>query len=218
MSFIKTFLDFFLHLDDHVAEFVAQYGNMTYLILFSIVFVETGLVIMPFLPGDSLLFAAGATCAITDLKFGILWAGFILAAFLGDNLNYWVGRRLGNYVYDLDSRWIKREYIDQTNAYYDKYGVLTVILARFMPFVRTFAPFVAGVGKMPYLKFISYSVVGAILWVSLFLAVGYKFGSYPIVKDNFAFVSLGIVGISVLPILYKIIGAKWASYKAKKEL
>ncbi len=178
---------------------------MTYLLLFAIVFVETGLVIMPFLPGDSLLFAAGATSAISSLRFSILWAGFIIAALLGDNLNYWVGRKIGSWIYEKESSFINKKYVDDTQSYYDKYGAITVIIARFMPFVRTFAPFVAGVGKMKYPLFLLYSIVGAIVWVTLFLTVGFYFGQLPFVKNNFAFVSLAIVGVSLLPIIYKIV-------------
>jgi len=207
-DYFQSFFDFFLNLDDHLAEFVMQYGSGTYFILFAIVFVETGLVIMPFLPGDSLLFAAGAIAAITELRFIVLYFGFIGAALLGDNINYFFGRYLGQKVYDMDSRWIKRKYLDEATVFYKKYGPFAIILARFMPFVRTFAPFVAGVAKMQYIKYLIFSFLGAVGWVSIFLTLGFFFGNINWIKNNFAFVSLGIIAISILPMIYKYINKR----------
>lgn len=202
MSEIIHFLiDFVLHIDKHLAEIVNNYQSWTYLILFLIVFCETGLVVTPFLPGDSLLFAAGTIAALDGNPLNIYTIVGLLfaAAFIGDNTNYFIGRALGQKVYDKNYKLIKREYLDKTHGFYEKHGGKTLIIARFMPIIRTFAPFVAGVGSMTYRRFIVFSVVGNILWVNSFSFAGYFFGNIPFVKSNFTVVILLIIFISLLP-------------------
>lgn len=201
---LSQFIDFFLHLDKHLADLMQQYQTGTYLILCLIIFCETGLVATPFLPGDSLLFAAGMLTASTGiLNIGLLILLLILSAFLGDNVNYFVGRFFGEKVFEIPilKKLIKREYLEKTHAFYEKHGGKTIIMARFVPIVRTFAPFAAGLGKMNYTRYISFCVVGAIVWVSLLSLAGYFFGNIPIVKNNFEKVIFGIIGLSVLPII-----------------
>lgn len=206
MDFFHFLLDFILHLDKHLTDIVNQYGTLTYAILFLIVFVETGLIVMPLLPGDSLLFAAGALAAATGtLSVWIIIPLLIIAALLGDNVNYFVGKFLGDWVKSKNRiLFFKREYIEQTHEFYEKHGGRTVIMARFVPIVRTVAPFVAGAGSMTYSKYILNCVIGAVLWVVSITLLGYFFGNFDIVKKNFELVVFGIIGISVLPI---IIGA-----------
>ncbi len=206
MDIIHFLLDFILHLDKHLTDIVNQYGTLTYAILFLIVFVETGLIIMPLLPGDSLLFAAGALAAASGvLNIWILIPLLIIAALLGDNVNYFVGKFLGTTIKKRERiLFFKKEYVEQTEEYYAKYGGKTVIIARFIPIVRTIAPFVAGAGSMAYSKYITYCVLGAILWVVGVSFIGYFFGNMPIVKQNFKIVIFGIIGVSVLPIIYGI--------------
>ncbi len=192
-------IDFILHVDRHLTEFVAANGPWIYGLLFLIVFVETGLVVMPFLPGDSLLFAAGAIAATGSMDPVLLCALLFTAAVLGDTVNYHVGHYIGPRVFEIRSRWIKREYLLKTQAFFEKHGGKTVILARFMPFARTFAPFVAGVGAMAYPRFLAYNVIGAALWVLSFVILGYYFGNLPIVQENFKLVILAIIIISVMP-------------------
>lgn len=206
MDIIHFLLDFILHLDKHLTDIVNQYGTLTYAILFLIVFVETGLIIMPLLPGDSLLFAAGALAAASGvLNIWILIPLLIIAALLGDNVNYFVGKFLGTTIKKRERiLFFKKEYVEQTEEYYAKYGGKTVIIARFIPIVRTIAPFVAGAGSMAYSKYITYCVLGAILWVVGVSFIGYFFGNMPIVKQNFEIVIFGIIGVSVLPIIYGI--------------
>jgi membrane-associated protein len=200
MDLIHWFVDFFLHLDQHLAEVIQRYGTTTYFLLFLIVFLETGLVITPILPGDSLLFAAGAFAALGHLR---LWPLFFLlcaAAILGDTVNYAIGARLGPKVFSYSkSRFFNPEHLKKTHAFYEKYGGKTIIIARFVPIVRTFAPFVAGVGQMRYRQFIGYNVIGGILWVSVCVFAGYFFGNLPFVKKNFSVVVIVIVLISLLP-------------------
>ncbi len=192
-------IDFILHVDVHLAEFTRAHGALVYGLLFFIVFVETGVVVMPFLPGDSLLFAAGALAATGAmdpwLLTGLLW----FAAVLGDNCNYAIGRLLGQRVHAIDSRWLRRDYLDKTQAFFDRHGGKTIVLARFMPIIRTFAPFVAGIGRMPYRRFLIIDVLGGLLWIASFIWLGYGFGNLPVVKDNFMIVVFAIVGLSVLP-------------------
>lgn len=210
LEFFTQALDFFRHLDVHLENIMREYELATYLILALIIFCETGLVVTPFLPGDSLLFAAGAITAKTGiLSVWILIPLLFLAAILGDNTNYFFGKFLGDKVFTKDYWFLKRKYIDQTHEFYEKHGGRTLIMARFVPIVRTFAPFVAGVGKMEYRKFIGYCLAGGILWVSSLTLAGYFFGQIPIVKDNFEVVVLGIIGISVLPILIEVLRAKF---------
>jgi membrane-associated protein len=200
MDFITSFIDFFLHLDQHLAEVIQRYGTSTYALLFLIIFLETGLVVTPILPGDSLLFAAGSFAGIGALS---LWPLFFLltaAAILGDTVNYAIGARLGPRVFHYPrSRFFNPEHLKKTHEFYEKYGGKTIIIARFSPIIRTFAPFVAGIGKMTYARFLAYNVTGGILWVSVCVFSGYFFGNLPFVKKNFSLVILAIVVISVLP-------------------
>lgn len=205
MDIIHFFLDIILHLDKHLAELMQKYGTWTYAILFLIVFLETGVVITPFLPGDSLLFAAGALCAAGGLNPVFLFLLLTGAALIGDNLNYWIGRSFGPKVFERDGRFLKKAYLDKTRAYYEKHGGKTVILARFLPIVRTFSPFVAGVGAMTYPRFLAFSVVAAILWTGIFIPLGYFFGNLPIVKENFHIAVFGIIGISILPMVIEFL-------------
>ena len=202
MDVIHFLIDFILHLDRHLTDIVNQYGTLTYAILFLIVFVETGLIVMPLLPGDSLLFAAGALAAATGaLNVWIIIPLLIVAALLGDNVNYFVGKFLGDWVKSKNRiLFFKREYIEQTHEFYEKHGGKTVIMARFVPIVRTVARFVAGAGSMTYSKYILNCILGAILWVVSITLLGYFFGNFEIVKKNFELVVFGIIGISVLPI------------------
>jgi len=197
---VQTFLDFILHLDAHLADLTARYGPWAYGILSLILFAETGLVVTPFLPGDSLLFAAGALAAAGGgLNVYWLWPCLLLAVFCGDNVNYWVGHRLGRRVFRKDARFLKLDYLHRTEAFYAKYGGRAVVFARFIPIVRTYAPFVAGASKMPYGRFITFSAGGSLVWISLFLFGGYYFGNIPAVKENFLVVIVVILLISVLP-------------------
>jgi membrane-associated protein len=200
MDLIHWFVDFFLHLDQHLAEVIQRYGTSTYALLFLIVFLETGLVVTPLLPGDSLLFAAGSFAGLGVLR---LWPLFFLlcaAAILGDTVNYAIGARLGPKVFHYPkSRFFNPEHLKKTHTFYEKYGGKTIIIARFVPIVRTFAPFVAGIGEMSYARFLAYNVTGGILWVSVCLFSGYFFGNLPLVKQNFSLVVIAIVLISLLP-------------------
>lgn len=214
METIKNILDFFLHLDKYLGQFISDYGIWTYSILFAIIFVETGLVIMPFLPGDSLLFAVGAFCASGSLNLYFSIILLFIAAFLGDTLNYMIGKTLGDKVLSeeffqtkpnqsifrtLFLKLLKREYILKAQAFYEKHGGKTIIIARFIPIIRTFAPFVAGVSKMNYARFISYNLIGGALWVVGLTMLGYLFGNLEIVKKNFELVIFGIIFLSILP-------------------
>jgi len=202
--------DWLLHLDEKLEMIVQEYRNLTYLILFAIIFVETGLVLMPFLPGDSLLFAAGSIAALNDtLNIYILIPLLIFAALLGDNTNYFIGSRIGIRIFDLKWRFLKREYLTQTEEFYSKHGGYTLIMARFVPIVRTFAPFAAGMGSMTYGKFIGYCIAGAILWVTSITTLGFALGNNPWVKDHFESVVFGIIGISLLPMVVQFIKSKW---------
>jgi len=207
IDFLKNFIDIILHIDIHLQQWVTEYQTWTYLILFIIIFMETGFVVTPFLPGDSLLFAAGTVAAMNGhpLSLIVLVPLLICAAFAGDNTNYFIGKLLGQTVYEKNYRLIKREYLDKTHAFYEKHGGKTIIIARFMPIIRTFAPFVAGVGTMSYIRFISFSIVGAIVWVASFCTAGYFFGNIPLVKNNFTIVILAIIFVSSLPMIYAFI-------------
>jgi len=201
-------LDFIMHVDTHLGDIIVQYGTISYVILFAILFIETGLVFVPFLPGDSLLFAAGAFSAIGSFNIYILLTLLWIAAFLGDTMNYWVGHFFGQKLIDNPRVPIKQEYINKTQKYFDKYGGKTIFLARFVPIVRTFAPFIAGVGKMNYVKFVYYNAVGGLVWVFGFTLLGYFFGNIPIVKDNFSLVILAIIALSVVPVIVEYIKAR----------
>ncbi|PSC73023.1 family membrane [Micractinium conductrix] len=207
-GFLKSALSFVLHLDVHLAEIIAQYGVKTYYILFAIVFAETGLVVTPFLPGDSLLFATGALAALGSLNLPLLVGCYVAAATLGDAVNYAIGNYLGAAAFK--SRLLKREHLAKTEQFYNKYGGKTVVLARFVPIVRTFAPFVAGVGSMSYGQFAVYNVAGAVLWTAVCVGAGFAFGNVPAVHENFSLVVLGIVLVSLLPIV-------WEMWQAKRE-
>lgn len=213
MELLNTILDFILHIDKHLFEIVSDYRNWTYLILFCIIFLETGLVVTPFLPGDSLLFAAGAIAALGILNIWLLFGLLIAAAFLGDSANYSIGKFFGKKIFEKNYRLIKKEYLTRTHEFYEKHGGKTIILARFIPIIRTFAPFVAGVGYLTYGRFIVYNLIGGILWVLICVTGGYFFGNIPIVKNNFSIVVLAIIAISMLPMLIEYIRYK---VKARK--
>lgn len=208
VEFIKYLFDFILHIDVHLGELIADYGILVYGILFGIIFLETGLVVTPFLPGDSLIFAAGAFAAIGSLNPFVIFGLLALAAILGDTVNYWIGHFFGERILANPKIPINQEHIEKTNQFFEKHGGKTIILARFMPFIRTFAPFVAGIGRMHYGKFISYNVIGGMLWVGLFTFVGYFFGNFPAVKHNFSLIIIAIIGISVLPALLHVLQSK----------
>jgi len=205
MDFLKTAIDFFLHLDQHLADIISQYGTWTYAILAAILFCETGLVVTPLLPGDSLLFAAGTFAALGSLDPRILNLLLFVAVLAGDNLNYWIGRWVGPRAFTGEMRFFRREYLDRTRAFFGRHGGKTIILARFIPIVRTFTPFVAGIGAMTYPRFLAYSIAGGALWVSGFIWAGYFFGNLPVVRDNFSLVILAIIGLSVVPIIVGIV-------------
>jgi membrane-associated protein len=205
MTVIGHFIDFFLHLDSHLADIIRNYGAWTYAILFAIVFVETGLVIMPLLPGDSLLFAAGTFAALGALDPVLLVVLLIVAAVLGDTVNYWIGSRIGPRAFSGRVRFLKQEHLARTQQFYQRYGGKTIILARFIPIVRTFAPFVAGVGTMTYPRFLAYNVIGAVAWVTGFVTVGYLFGNIPAVKERFSLEILGIILVSVIPMAIEVL-------------
>lgn len=204
----KKLIDFILHIDRHLAEIIADYGLWTYGVLFLIIFVETGLVVMPFLPGDSLLFAAGAFCAKPETGLNVhAMAGLLfVAAVIGDTLNYWAGHKIGPAVFKReDSIWLRKKHLDRAHDFFEKYGGRAVILARFVPFVRTFVPFVAGVGSMTYSRFLAYNVIGGFIWIYFFTYAGYLFGNQPFVQKNFKLVILAIIFISVLPIVVEFV-------------
>ena len=219
MEIIKSLLDFILHLDKHLFDLILNYGVWIYAILFLIIFVETGLVVMPLLPGDSLLFAAGTFCAgvvndgrTAELNLWLVLALLIVAAILGDGLNYFFGKTIGLKVlsWKIKGRQIvKQKYIDQTHAFYEKHGPKTIIIARFVPIVRTFAPFVAGIGEMSYAKFIRFNIIGGVAWVIGLTLMGYFFGNLEFVQKNFETVIFGIIGLSILPMIIEIIRAKF---------
>jgi membrane-associated protein len=221
MSVARLLVDYFLHLDRYLGQAIESFGGWTYLMLFVIVFCETGLVVTPFLPGDSLLFAAGAAaalCAGQAMAGGgceshvlSIWALFLslsAAAFLGDTVNYWIGRKVGPAIFKKETRFIKKEYLERTHAFYERHGGKTIIIARFVPIIRTFAPFVAGIGQMTYGHFISFNAVGGVLWVAICLFAGYFFGNLEFVKKNFSVVILAIIFISVLPAIIEVLRAR----------
>lgn len=209
-------VDFILHIDRHLAEFVAAHGVWIYALLFLIIFVETGVVVMPLLPGDSLLFAAGALAAAGHMNPFLLTALLFTAAVLGDNCNYFIGRTIGPRVYEWDSRWIKREYLQKTQRFFDRHGGQAVIIARFMPIVRTFTPFVAGVGAMPYKRFLAFDIAGGALWVGSCVGMGYGLGNLPFFKENFSAIVMAIIGMSVMPGVIAWLRHKLAEGKARR--
>jgi membrane-associated protein len=208
MDLLRQLVDFILHIDVHLAEIIARYGVWTLAILVLIVFAETGLVVTPFLPGDSLLFAAGAFAARGSLDIGTLVIALTIAAIAGDTVNYWIGDRIGKRAFTAGLPFVKPEHLERTERFYEKHGGKTIILARFVPIIRTFAPFVAGVGTMQYSRFLAYNVVGGVVWVALFTLAGYFFGNLPAVQRNFKLVILAIIIVSVLPIVWEWVRAR----------
>ncbi len=199
MSFIMKAIDFILHIDVYLNNIITRFGAWTYALLFFIIFMETGFVVTPFLPGDSLLFAAGTFAALGALNPWLLFVLMAIAAVAGDTVNYWIGHAIGERAFTGEIKWLKKEYLDRTHAFFEKHGGKTIFLARFVPIIRTFAPFVAGVSEMTYGYFISYNVFGGITWVALFTFAGYFFGNIPLVRNNFEVVIVAIVLISVIP-------------------
>jgi len=199
MELLAQFIDILLHLDQHLTLLINQYGVWVYAILFTIIFCETGLVVTPFLPGDSLLFVVGALAATGALDVQMVILLLMAAAFLGDNTNYWIGRFIGPRVFTQESRWLNRRYLEKTEAFYEKHGGKTVLFARFLPIIRTFAPFVAGIGHMVYKRFVLFSVLGAIAWINSLVFLGYFFGNIPIIKNNLTVAILGIIVLSLMP-------------------
>lgn len=208
MDLIKKFIDIVLHLDRYLKDLVPEYGLWIYAILFLIIFCETGLVVTPFLPGDSLLFAIGALCGAGALNLWAILGLLTVAAILGDTVNYWVGYHMGPKVFKTNSRFLNRKHLERTHEFYERYGGKTIVIARFVPIVRTFAPFVAGIGRMSYAKFMSYNVAGGIFWVFSMTLAGYLFGGLDFVKKNFSAVVLGIIIISILPAVFEFIREK----------
>ena len=205
MDIIKFLIDFIIHIDVHLGTIISNYGLATYIILFLIIFMETGLVFTPFLPGDSLLFAAGAFAALSSLNILVLWIVLLLAALIGNTSNYWIGYFFGKKIVAHPKIPIDEEHIKETKKFFDKYGGKTIIMARFMPFVRTFAPFVAGVSRMSYKQFISYDLIGAFSWITVGTMAGYFFGNIEFVKKNFSLVIFGVIIISLLPIIFEYV-------------
>lgn len=203
---MMSIIDIILHFDQYLGSVIQDYGMLTYAILFAIVFLETGLVIMPFLPGDSLLFAAGAFAATGAFDLGMLLTILVIAAILGDTINYGTGRYIGPRVFSGKHKWLFHpEYLNKTHRFYEKHGAKTIVLARFIPIIRTFAPFVAGIGRMSYTKFLTYNVLGGLLWVGIFTGGGYLFGAIPVVKENFSLMIVAIIVVSLMPLLYELL-------------
>lgn len=216
IDLVKTFIDFFLHLDVHLAEIIRDFGVWTYLILFLVIFAETGLVVTPILPGDSLLFATGSFCALGALDVRIILAILTVAAILGDTVNYWIGHWIGPKVFSKDDVWyLNKKHLERTRQFYEKHGGKTIIFARFIPIIRTFAPFVAGIGAMSYRRFLVYNVVGGVAWISLFTLGGYYFGNLPVVKENFTLVIMAIIVISIMPPVIEWIRGKLEERRAR---
>lgn len=209
---MTQFIDIMLHLDQHLATWIPLFGPWLYVLMFLVIFCETGLVVTPFLPGDSLLFALGAMTSIENgLNLWVLLASLTIAGILGDTVNYHIGKYLGPKVFDRENRFFKKEYLVQTQTFYDRWGAFTIVAARFAPIVRTFAPFVAGIGAMNYKKFISFNIVGAVAWVFIFILAGHFFGNLPVVKRNFHIVIFGVIFVSILPMLVPWLKSKFAS-------
>jgi len=219
MDLVHMFIDYFMHLDRHLNIVIQTYGMWTYLILFLIIFCETGLVVTPLLPGDSLLFAAGAFAAAGSLRAEVLFFLLSIAAVAGDTVNYWIGKIVGPKVFQQQTvRFMKKEYLDRTHEFYERHGGKTIIIARFVPIIRTFAPFVAGIGRMTYARFISYNVMGGIAWIAIFVFGGYFFGNIPVVKRNFTLVILAIIILSVLPGVIEFVRQRYGAAKKSTQL
>ncbi len=215
IDIIRTIIGYILHLDKYLGQLIQAYHFWTYLFMFFIIFMETGFVVTPFLPGDSLLFAAGTLAGLGQyLNLGLLFIIFSAAAIAGDTANYWIGHYIGPRAFSGNIRFLKKEYLDRTHAFYEKHGGKTIIIARFIPIIRTFAPFVAGVGAMTYPKFIAYNVIGGLAWVALFVFGGYFFGRLPVIQNNFSFVLLAIIFISVLPAIIEVIRSRQQGKKS----
>ncbi|MDA1116732.1 MAG: DedA family protein [Proteobacteria bacterium] len=209
MELLAALWDFAVHLDVHLAAFIAEHGIWVYALLFAIIFCETGLVVTPFLPGDSLLFVVGALAAAGGMDIKLVIALLVIAALSGDNVNYWFGRWAGPKVFRAENaRWLNRRHLERTHAFYERHGGKAIIIARFVPIVRTYVPFVAGIGTMPYARFLAFSVAGALLWVVSLSLAGYWFGNIPLVKDNLALAIVAIVALSVLPIAVEFLRAR----------
>jgi membrane-associated protein len=208
LDLIKSLIDFILHIDKHLAGIINSYGLWTYAILFLIIFCETGLVILPLLPGDSLLFAAGSFAAIGSLNPHLMFLLLSIAAILGDTVNYWIGHYIGPKAFSNNYKFLKKEHLEKTHKFYEKYGGKTIILARFIPIIRTFAPFVAGIGTMNYSKFFLFNVIGGVSWVAIFVYMGYFFGNLDFVQNNFGLVAIAIILLSVVPIIIEFIKHK----------
>lgn len=208
-------IDFILHVDQHLLEFVRDYGTWVYAILFLIIFVETGLVVMPLLPGDSLLFAAGAIAATGAMDPVLLSILLFIAAVMGDSLNYQIGRYIGPRVFSMNLRFIKRDHLLKTQSFFEKHGGKTIIFARFLPIIRTFAPFIAGVSHMQYSRFLMFNVIGGAAWILSFVWLGFFFGNLPVIKDNFTYVIFAIIGISMLPAVLEMLRQYWPNNKPK---
>jgi membrane-associated protein len=216
MELVGNLIDLFLHLDEHLSVVIQNYGAWTYALLFLIIFLETGVVVTPFLPGDSLIFAAGTFAGLGDLNIGLLFVLLSVAAILGDTVNYWIGHFIGPKAFSGNVRFLKKEYLERTHEFYERHGGKTIILARFVPIVRTFAPFVAGVGRMSYFHFITYNIVGGVLWVAIFCFLGYFFGNLEFVQNNFSLVVIAIILVSVLPAVIEVVKERTrASRKAE---
>jgi membrane-associated protein len=218
VEFLQQFFEYILHIDTHLLELCSAYGAWIYAVLFAIIFCETGFVVTPFLPGDSLLFAVGSLAALGALRIDVAIPLLVCAALGGDNVNYWIGRTIGPKVFSKEkSRLFNKEYLDRTHKFYQKYGKITVIIARFLPIIRTFAPFVAGIGKMRYRIFLLFSIIGAALWVNIFAFMGYFFGNIPLVKQNFSLVVLALVTIPGIPAAVEFIRHVVGRWKKKSE-
>jgi len=215
MDFLLNYIDFVLHIDRHLDGLIQTYGTWVYLILFAIIFCETGLVVTPFLPGDSLLFVTGTIAARGSLDLQPTLMLLAAAAIIGDNVNYWVGRFVGARI--VERGWVREEYLDRTHHFYEKYGGKTIFIGKFLPIIRTFAPFVAGIGKMTYPKFLAFNISGAITWMCVFILGGYFFGNLPFVKNNFSLVILGIIVLSVLPSVFEFLRARRQIKQARRE-
>lgn len=217
MDIIAQMADYFLHLGEYLAQIIEAIGPLTYVLLFLVIFAETGLVITPFLPGDSLIFIVGAFTGTGHLNFFVAYVTLLLAAIIGDSVNYWIGNKIGPRVFNKEnSRVFNKKYLEKTHNFYEKYGSKTIVIARFVPIVRTFAPFVAGIGSMNYKTFLTYNVIGAFLWVTSLMLAGHFLGSQPIVKNNFETAIFVIIGISLLPIIYEFVKKRLEDKKEKK--
>jgi membrane-associated protein len=214
MNILQNIIEFIFHIDKHLSVVIQNFGAWSYLLLFAIIFAETGFVVTPFLPGDSLLFAAGTFAAVGAFKISWLFTTLVIAAIAGDSINYAIGKIIGDKIFkDNHSRFFKKEYLERTHRFYEKYGGKTIVLARFVPIIRTFAPFVAGVGRMNYFYFLIYNITGGLLWVGLFTLGGFYFGNIPFIKNNFSLVILVIIFLSILPAIFEFYKHKLAKSK-----